>query len=103
MSTSKVTTVTLGAKSITRVASERGANFDFVNTQAVDQINQIFTKHGAGENNSFLCFWINEVVDRNTTKNTFAQRLNDFAALNQLADAFAAQIDQLLVDAKAAQ
>ena len=27
----------------------------------------------------------------------------DFAALNQLADAFAAQIDQLLVDAKAAQ
>src|SRR5574343_1085980 len=79
----EIATVALGAQTVTGFAGQRGANLDFVDTQLVDQVDQIFVQHRAGEDDGFLGFRIDQIVDRDTTENTLAQRLDNLTAFDQ--------------------
>ena len=79
----EIASVTLGAQTITSIASQRSTNLYFVNTKLVDQVNKIFVQHGTCENNGLLRFRIDQIVYCYTTKNTLTQRLDNLTTLDQ--------------------
>ena len=79
----EVTAVALGAQAEARVASEWRTNLDFVDRQALDFFDHVFVQQGAGFEQGFLGFRIDDVVHVDTAEDTVAQWLDDFTAFDQ--------------------
>ncbi len=71
------------AQAIARVAGERSAHLDLVDSQRLDLLDFVFAEQGAGVEQRRLRFGIDDVRGDGATEDPLAQRLDDFAAFDQ--------------------
>ena len=81
--TTKISTVTFGTQAVARIAGKRGAYFDFVDPQLINQITEIFIDQGAGLDNRLIVLGIDDITDSDSTEDTLAQSLDDFTTFDQ--------------------
>ena len=78
----KVTTVTMGANTVTCFTGQNRSNFDTNKICRVNRIGMLFEDHLAFFDDNFTGNRINNIIRRNTAKNTFRQRCDHFTCIN---------------------
>ena len=81
--TAQITTIALGAQTVTGLAGKRRANHYFVNTEFFNFVAFIFGQERTGRNNDFSRFRIDDIGACHTTQHTVTQRLNNVTTFNQ--------------------
>ena len=83
--TTQIAAVAHGAQTKACFAVQGGADFDFVNAQHFEFVDQVFVEHRASFRQHSACFWMHDVFSRHATQDTFTQRFDHLTTFDDSA------------------